>query len=58
MKTLPFFNEFSTLEMEKFHFYVKEKKYIKGENVYQISDETEGIYCIKKGSFKVKILKK
>ena len=50
---IKFFNEYSSLEMEKFHFFLNERLFNKEENVYSTGDKVEGIYFIKNGTFKV-----
>jgi len=53
LRTIKFFNEFSELEMEKFHFYLELKDYTNGTRIYSVGDEPDGIFFIKNGSTKV-----
>ena len=56
LKKIKFFNEFSTLEMEKFHFYLEKRVFSKGQIVYSTDDIVDGIYLIQNGSFNVRFL--
>jgi len=53
LKKCAFFKEFSSLEMEKFHFFINKKLYFSGQSVYKEDGLTDGLYIIKSGNFEI-----
>jgi CRP-like cAMP-binding protein len=53
LKKCAFFKEFSSLEMEKLHFFLSKKLYFSGQCVFKEDNLTDGLYIIKSGNFEL-----
>jgi len=53
MRKCAFFKEFSSLELEKFHFFMTKKHYFNGQSIFKNETLSDGIHIVKSGNFEV-----